>query len=92
MRSPIEVEWCQKAGLGMLGMPLAVVTITLTLIQKLYVPTTLTLTLHPTDKRLMILQTSYDYLPDLINEFHTLSLMVKLPVTNEITNGENTPG
>ncbi len=90
MRGPIELEWLQKGGSGTLGMPPAAVTITLALIRALYVPTTLTLISHPTDKRLMILRTSYDYLPELIKEFRTLFLMVKLPVTNEITNGERT--
>ena len=92
MRGPIELEWLQKGGLGTLGMPPAAVTITLMLLRELYVPTTLTVRLHPTEPRLMILRTSYDYLPELISEFRTLFLMVKLPVTNEITNGENTPG
>ena len=92
MRFPIEVEYHRKAGSVIAVMPPELVIITLYLVRKLYVPTTLTLISHPTDKRLMILRTSYDYLPDLISEFRTLSLMVKLPVTNEITNGENTPG
>lgn len=92
MRGPIELEWPQKAGLGMLGMPHAAVTITLALLRAWYVPTTLTLILQPKEPRRMILRTSYDYLPDMINEFHTLFLMVKLQVINETINGENTPG
>lgn len=92
MRGPIEVEWLRKDGLETLGMPRDVATITLALLRALYVPTTLTLILDPKEPQRMILRTSYDYLPELISEFHTLFLMVKLQVINEITSGENIPG
>ena len=90
MRFPIEVEYHQRAGLAIVDMPPDLVITTLCLIRALYVPTTLTPILDPADTRRLTLQISFDYLPDLINEFLTLSSMVKSLPTSETTNGENT--
>ena len=90
MRFPIEVEYHRKAGSVIAVMPPELVIITLYLVRKLYVPTTLTLILDQANTRRTILQISYDYWPDLIKEFHTLFSTARLPVGNEITSGENT--
>ena len=90
MRSPIEVEWLQKAGLVTLGMPLAAATITLALIQALYVPTTLTISFPPTLPKHMILRISFDYWPEWIKESPMSFMTVVLPHGLAITNGENT--
>ena len=91
MRFPIEVEYRQRAGLAIADMPPDLVITTLCLIRALYVPTTLTPIWDPADTKHLTLLISFDYLPDLINEFHTLSSMAKLLATKEITSGENTP-
>ena len=92
MRSPIEVEFRRKAGWGIAAMPPELAITTLYLIRALFAPTTLTLILDPADMRRSTLLINFDYLPDLINEFLISSSTAKLPHTNEITNGENTPG
>ena len=91
MRSPIEVEYRRKAGWGIVAMPPELAITTLYLIRASFVPTTLTLILDPADMKRSTLLISFDYLPDLINEFHTLSSMARLLAIKEITNGENTP-
>jgi len=69
MRFPIEIELVM-AGSVMRSMQL-VSPITILLMKELYVPSTLTLTLNPTNPRLSTLLISFDYLPNLINEFLT---------------------
>ena len=91
MRSPIEVEYRRKAGWGIAAMPPELAITTLYLIRALFVPTTLTPIWDPADTKHLTLLISFDYLPDLISEFHTLSSMAKLLATKEITGGENTP-
>lgn len=90
MRSPIEVEYRQKAGSAIADMPPELVTTTLCLIRALYVPTTLTPIWDPANTKHLTLLISFDYLPELINEFLTLSLMAKLLPTREITDGGRT--
>lgn len=90
MRFPIEIEWLQKAGSVTLGMPLGAATITLTLIQALYVPTTLTIIFHPTQPKHMTLRISFDYWPEWIKESPISFMTVVLPHGLAITNGENT--
>ena len=91
MRSPVEIE------LRMDGKrPLAIrhIVLSLTIIlwvqNRLYAPSTLTLTLNPTNPRHSTLLISYDYLPELISEFLTLSSMNELHPGSAITDGENT--
>ena len=69
MRSPIEIELRRKVGSPMLAMPLELAIITRNLIQALYVPTIVTLILDPADMKYTTLLISFDYLPELINEF-----------------------
>jgi len=69
MRSPIEIELVM-AGSVMRSM-LLVSPITILLLRALYVPSTLMLILDPTNPKRMTLLISFDYLPDLINEFLT---------------------
>ncbi len=90
MRSPIELEFHQKAGSVTLGMPLAAATITLALIRALYVPTTLTISFPPTRPMHMILRISFDYWPEWIKESPMSFMTVVLPHGLAITNGENT--
>jgi len=71
MRSPIEIETRLRAGSVIHAMPPELAIITLTLLRKLYVPSTLTLILNPINPRRSTLLISFDYLPDLINEFLT---------------------
>ena len=71
MRSPIEVELRLKGGSVINAMPLGLAIITRDLIQALYVPTTVTLILDQADMRFTTLLISFDYLPDLINEYLT---------------------
>jgi hypothetical protein len=68
MRSPIEIELRLKVGSPMLAMPRELVTITHSLILKLYVPTTLTLILDQANMKYTTLLISFDYLPELISE------------------------
>jgi hypothetical protein len=70
MRSPIEIE-LRMGGSAMLGMPPELASITLTLLRAWYVPSISMLILDPTNPRRSTLLISYDYLPDLINEFLT---------------------
>ena len=90
MRFPIEVESPLKVGSVIDVMRLELVIITLILLRKSYVPTTLTLILDPVSMKPTTLQISYDYLPELIKGLVTLSSTAKLHHTKEITNGENT--
>ncbi len=69
MRSPIEIEMRLKVGSAMLDMRPELVIITLALIRKLYVPTTLTLILDQANMKHTTLLISFDYLPDLISEY-----------------------
>ena len=71
MRSPIEIEMHLKGGSVINVMPPELAIITLTLLRKLYVPTTLTLILDQANMKHTTLLISFDYLPDLINEFLT---------------------
>jgi len=69
MRFPIEIELVTD-GLAMQN-TLRVARITTLLMRAGYVPSTLMPILDPTNPRRLILLISYDYLPDLINEFLT---------------------
>lgn len=91
MRFPIEVESPLKVGSVIDVMRLELAIITLVLLRKSYVPTTLTLILDPVSMKPTTLQISYDYLPELIKGLVTLSLTVKSHHINEISNGESTP-
>ena len=71
MRSPIEIETSLKVGSPMLAMRPELVIITLALIPALYVPTTLMLILDQANMKSTTLLISFDYLPELINEFLT---------------------
>ena len=71
MRSPIEVEARLKVGSLINVMPLGLAIITLRLIRKLYVPMTLMLISDITNTKSMTLLISFDYLPDVINEYLT---------------------
>ena len=88
MRSPIEIELVM-AGSVIQSMR-RVSPITTLLLTALYVPSTLTLTLDPTNPKRSTLLISFDYLPDLISELAILSLQAKSLVTDETTSGENT--
>lgn len=70
MRSPIEIELVTD-GLGMPNMLRVARITTLLFLMAGFVPSTLMPILDPTNPRRMILLISYDYLPDLINEFLT---------------------
>jgi hypothetical protein len=69
MRSPIEIELVM-AGSVMQSIQ-RVSPITILLLKALFVPSTLTLILDPTKPNRSTLLISFDYLPDLINEFLT---------------------
>jgi hypothetical protein len=69
MRSPIEIELVM-AGSVIQSMQ-RVSPITILMLQALYVPLTLTVTLDPVNPKRSTLLISFDYLPDLINEFLT---------------------
>ena len=71
MRSPIEIETRLRAGSVIHAMPPELAIITLTLLRKLYVPTTLTLILDQANMKRSTLRISYEYLPDLISELLT---------------------
>jgi hypothetical protein len=71
MRSPIEVELRRKVGSPIIDMPLELAIIIRNLILALYVPTIVTLILDPADTKYTTLLISFDYLPELINEFLT---------------------
>ena len=90
MRSPIEIELVM-AGSVIQSMR-RVSPITTLLLTALYVPSTLTLILDPTNPKRSTLLISYDYLPDLISELAISSLQAKSLVTDETISGENTPG
>ena len=88
MRSPIEIELVM-VGSVMQSMR-RVSPITTLLLTALYVPSTLTLTLNPTNPKHSTLLISFDYLPDLISELVISSLMVKSHRGDATTSGENT--
>jgi hypothetical protein len=89
MRSPIEVDLVM-GGSVMRAMQL-VSPITILLLRASYAPSTLMLIWDPNCPKRSILRISYDYLPDMISEFHTSFSTKKLPAGEETTNGENTP-
>jgi hypothetical protein len=91
MHSPIEIEMRLKGGSVIDVMQRVAPITTLLFLRALYAPTILTLILDPVDTRRSTLLISYDYLPDLINEFLMSSSTVRLPVGKEITNGDGTP-
>ena len=71
MRSPIEIELAMD---GQRPADIRRIVLSLTIILMLrgwYVPSTLTLISKTINPQHSILLISYDYLPDLINEFHT---------------------
>ena len=69
MRSPVEIELVTEA----LAMPvmLRVLPITIHLLRAGYAPLTLMPICDPTNPKRLILLISYDYLPDLINDWLT---------------------
>ena len=69
MRSPVEVELVTDG--SVIHVMQRVLPITTLLLRGLYVPSTLTATCAITNPRLMTLQISYDFLPDVISEFLT---------------------
>jgi len=90
MRSPIEID-VRMAALPRLDIRHILLSLTTTLmLRELYVPSTLTLICHPTNPHLSTLRISYDYLPDMIKEFHTLFTMERLLHGLVITDGEST--
>jgi len=91
MRSPIEVELHLRGGSVIDVMRRVAPITTLLFLRGLYVPTISTLILDPVDMRRSTLLISYDYLPDLINEFLMSYSTARLPVGKEITNGDATP-
>jgi len=70
MRSPIEIELPLRGG-SVISVMQRVSPITILLLQALYAPTTLTLILDQANTKRSTLLISFDYLPDLINEFLT---------------------
>lgn len=90
MRGPVEIELAMVPQRH-LDIRRIVLNLTIILMKKgLYVPWTLTLTLNPTNPRHSTLLISYDYLPELISEFLTLSSMSELHPGWGTTDGENT--
>ena len=90
MRFPIEID-VPMAVLPHHSTRLTLQRVTITLMRMaLYAPSTLTLIWHPTNPRLSTLRISYDYLPDMINEFPTLFTTERLLHGLVITDGENT--
>lgn len=69
MRSPVEIELVTDG--SVMSVMQRVLPITILLLRGLYAPSTLTATCATTNPRLMTLQISYDYLPDVISEFLT---------------------
>ena len=90
MRFPIEID-VPMGALPRHNTRLILLKATITLMKMaLYAPSTLTLIWHPTNPRLSTLRISYDYLPDMINEFPTLFTTERLLHGLVITDGENT--
>jgi hypothetical protein len=90
MRGPIEIE-ILTGGKRPLDIRHTVLTLTTILIsQGWYVPWTLTLIFNPINPQLTTLLISYEYLPEQIEEWHTLSIMEKLLHGLGIIAGENT--
>ena len=91
MRSPVEIELVMD---GKRHLAIRHIVLNLTIIlwaqNRLFVPSTLTLTLNQTNPRRSTLLISYDYLPELINEFLISSLTSELHPGSAITDGENT--
>ena len=90
MRGPVEIELAMVPQRH-LDIRRIVLNLTIILMKKeLYVPSTLMLTLNPTNPRHSTLLISYDYLPELISEFLTSSLTSELHPGSAIIDGENT--
>ena len=91
MRSPVEIEILMD---GKRPQDIRHIVLNLTIIlwaqNRLFVPSTLTLTLNQTNPRHSTLLISYDYLPELISEFLISSLMDASLHGLPITNGEST--
>ena len=69
MRSPIEIELVMAG--SVMSVMQRVSPITILLLKALYVPSTLMLICDPMRPKHTTLLISFDYLPDLINEFLT---------------------
>ena len=90
MRGPVEIELAMVPQRH-LDIRRIVLNLTIILMKKgLYVPSTLMLTLNPTNPRHSTLLISYDYLPELISEFLTSSLTSELHPGSATIDGENT--
>ena len=90
MHFPVEID-VAMGQLHRLDIRHILLNLTITLMLRgLYVPSTLTLICHPTNPHLSTLRISYDYLPDMISEFHTLFTTERLLHGLVITDGENT--
>ena len=90
MRGPVEIELAMVPQRH-LDIRRIVLNLTIILMKKgLYAPSTLMLTLNPTNPRHSTLLISYDYLPELISEFLTSSLTSELHPGSVTTDGENT--
>ena len=90
MRSPIEIELAMEQKRH-LATRLIVLNLTIILMRRaLYVPSTLTLTSNQTSPQRSTLLISFDYLPELISEFLTSSIMDESHRGWEITDGEST--
>jgi hypothetical protein len=89
MRGQIEVELHQRGG-SVINVMQRVSPITIQLLKALFVPLTLTLISSPTQRKHLIWQISYGYLPELIKESATLFSTAKLPVGKKTISGENT--
>ena len=87
MRSPIEVELVTDG--SVMHVIRRVSLITILMLKGGFVPSTCQRILA-TKPRCSTWLISYDYLPDLIQEFRILSIMEKLHLGEEITNSENT--
>lgn len=90
MRGPVEIELAMVPRRH-LDIRHIVLNLTIILMKKgLYAPSTLTLTLNPTNPRRSTLLISFDYLPELISEFLISSSTSELHPGSAITDGENT--
>lgn len=90
MRSPIEIEVAMEPRRH-LATRLIVLNLTIILMKRaLFVPSTLTLISNPISQQPLTLLISFDYLPELISEFLTLSIMDESHHGWQITDGEST--
>ena len=90
MRSPIEIDVRMAGLLRPSTRHILLNLTTILMLRGLYAPSTLTLISHPTNPHLSTLRISYDYLPDMISEFHTLFTTERLLHGLVITDGEST--